>query len=734
MFYSIKNLSANVAEPLESPWEGSVAVPDSVVSAGDHDKWKVALTTSYRFLSMYEGVSPEVRIGKDNPAIKMHGLAVDYDFKNCTTDVLRGLADVPESEFSPNYGSVSFSRGAKLYWMFERPIPVGSPKMHELFIKKLHKELNLGGWLKGIDAGILVNPSQYYEAGHPWVEISKARIPHATLCHWLWKCLESTDLWAEYKVYSIPLEDIEVEAAARFPGRWTGPFKVGARGVRFWDLSADNPTGAQVRLDGMMAYSGEQAFLSWEDIFGTSFVAKYAADRRDKLLSDVVWDEKRFYMKNARGKWLGWDKSDFSQQLRIMGFDGSKPRNRTCSDLDIAEGTVKSEEHRVDQVAKMVHFREGLLEWNGLKYLNTGAPRPIEPMPSIGRPLEWGDGPTHFPFIYRFMNTLFSDKNGLDKHGQRPHLMAWLKHFYSGGLDYLPSQGLVVMLAGPPDRGKSLFTEAIMGGLMGGCADGSDYLVENGKWTANIASSPVVYIGDGSATADGKLVTSMTNKLKKLVANATMRAAQKFQAEGDIPWYGRCVLSCNTDSESLSILPNMDISTKDKISLYRTSDQPFKFFERHAMTKTIKSELPWFARFLLDWETPKELLAPNPRFWLVPFHHPELFAAAQQQGKAGLLSEYLVGHMRMLYAMDPATRKNQDWRGTAAMLHQSMCSSNESFAREFRSVQSFSTLIGQLKARGLLPIEKLRSNHGQPEWSIPYDLAGSDDDTLKQED
>ena len=287
------------------------------------------------------------------------------------------------------------------------------------------------------------------------------------------------------------------------------------------------------------------------------------------------------------------------------------------------------------------------------------------------------------------------------------------------------------MLAGPPDRGKSLFTEAIVGGLMGGCADGSDYLVDGGKWTANIAESPVVYVGDGAATADHKLVTAMTNKLKKLVANAAMRSAQKFHAEGDVPWFGRCILSCNTDSESLSILPNMDISTKDKISLYRTSDQPFKFLERQEMTKTINNELPWFARHLLDWQIPEELLAPNPRFWLVPFHHPDLFAVAQQQGRAGLLSEYLVNHMRALYAADPVSRKGKSWKGTAAVLHQSMCAMNESFAREFRGVQSFSTLLGQLKSRGMLPMEKMRIDHGQPEWVIPYDLAGMDDDSEK---
>mgnify|MGYP003588693900 CR=1 FL=1 len=733
MFYSIKNLSANVAELIEAPWEGSVPVPDSVTTPGEHDKWKVNLATNYRFLSAYEGVSPEVRITADNPAIRMHGLIVDYDFKSCTTDVLRGLAETPEAEFVPNYGAISFNKGAKLYWLFERPIPIGSKKMHDLFIKKLYKELKLNKWLKGIDSGILANPNQYYECGHPWVHLSDSRIPHSTLCHWIWKCMESAELWSDYKTYSIPLDAVADEIAERFPGRWTGPFQVGARGVRFWDASADNPTGAQVRLDGMMAYSGEQAFMSWEAIFGQSFVARFAADRRKKLMEDVVWDEKRFYMRTDTGKWLGWDKADFSQQLRLLGFDSTKPRGRTYSDLDMAEGSVKGAECRVDLVARMVHFPEGVLKWNGRRYLNLGAPVPIQPMPNIGRPLEWGDGPTHFPFIYKFLNSLFCDAAGEDKYGQRPHLFAWLKHFYENGLEFHQTQGLVVMLAGPPDRGKSLFTEAIVGGLMGGCADGSDYLVDGGKWTANIAESPVVYVGDGAATADHKLVTAMTNKLKKLVANAAMRSAQKFHAEGDVPWFGRCILSCNTDSESLSILPNMDISTKDKISLYRTSDQPLKFLERQEMGKVIAAELPWFARYLLDWEIPEHLLAPNPRFWLVPFHHPELFEIAQQQGRAGLLAEYLVGHMRSLMAVDHATRKDQSWRGTAATLHQHMCAANESFAREFRGVQSFSTLLGQIKARGVLKLEKTRVKAGQPEWVIPYDLAGMDDDSMKED-
>lgn len=728
MFYSLKNLSSRSVELLPEPWVGAVPVPDNITNKDAHKRWAASINTDYRFLSCFEGTSPEVRVSmKDNPPVRMHGLIVDYDYKNCSTDQLRTLVENPEAEFIPNYGSVSFSGGAKLYWMFEEPIALGPQQMLDAFAKKLFKELKLSKWLQGIDSGLLANPAQYYEGGYPWVELGRRKIPHSMLAHWMWDAMKSITLWERHREYDIPMDALANELVQQYPNRWSGPFTEGARGVRFWDPSADNPTGAQVRKDGMMAYSGEQAFLSWEQIFGSQFVAQFAADKKKALLEKVFFcpEEGKFLMyDDEAATWVPWQRTDFTQQLRKLNFSDKIPRGETCSEIDKIEGFLKGPTRRIDGYGRILHHPEGLVVLrNGQRYLNVGSRQPLEAMPHIGRDLTWEDGPERFPLVHDFMSTLFTDKEGEDTYNQFPHLLAWIKHSYECGVNFDPETGLVVFLVGPPDRGKSFFTEAIFGTLMGGYEDGSSYLVDDSKWTEDLTSSPVIFVADGSATADHRVVTSMTNKLKKLAANATLRSAQKYRKEGELPWFGRIIISCNEDSESLSILPNMDISTKDKISLYKTSNKLFPFKRRKEMQQQLAKELPWFARFLLDWEIPPNLRSSRTRFTLDAFHHPALMSAALQQGPPGILSEFLIRIMRSLLAADPASRKGKRWQGSSAELYDLLNEANGSFCKEFRNVRALANQMSHLQARGLLPIGSGKNpKTNSATWIIPYDI------------
>ncbi len=734
MFFSLKNMSAQSADLIEAPWEVSAKVPDHITTKDAYKKWVAHLATDYSFLSLFEGTSPNVRITKDNPPVLMHGLIVDYDYKNCTTDQLRGLVENPEGEFVPNYGSVSFSGGAKLYWLFEKPIPVGSQKMLTAFTARLHKELKLNKWLQGMDSGLLANTTQYYAAGYPWVEMGKRKLPHSLISFWMWEATKNLELWEGTREFAIPLEAVAEAVAEKYPNRWSGPFVEGARGIRFWDPSADNPTGAQVRKDGMMAYSGEQAFLSWEKIFGSQFVAQFAANKTEVVNNNTYYsdEESRFIMRDPESKqWLAWKENEFAQQLRNMNFSGKIAKGDTKSEIDRIEGQIRRL-NRVSGYGSILHHAEGIVEMSdGKRFLNTGSRMPLAAMPHIGRNLEWSDGPARFPLIHEFMSTLFTDDNGEDPQGQMLHLMAWMKHAYECGVNLNPETGLVVYLAGPPDRGKSFFTEAIFGTLMGGCMDGSSYLVEDSKWTADLTASPVIFVADGSATADYKTVTLMTNKLKKLAANATLRSAQKYRKEGELPWFGRVIVSCNEDSESLSILPNMDISTKDKISLYKTSNRLFKFGRRRDMKEQLRKELPWFARFLLDWPYPEHLLSERTRFTLDAFHHRDLMMTALQQGPPGILSEFLIRVMKSLLVADPENRKHKLWRGTTAELYSILNEANGAFVREFKNVKALSYQLSHVYARKLLPLTQGKdAKTNSTLWTMPYDLLGEYNDEV----
>ena len=728
MFYYLRNLSAASVEGHPTPWALGKLVPDSIVSKEDYKRWSVDPRTDHLFVSSFEGTSPVVRVGKENPPVKMHGLVVDYDFRSCTDDKLRELIDHPVCEFIPNVGTISFSKGAKLYWEFERPIPVMPGVFLKHFAEKLAKELKLANWLPGFDGGLVAKPDQYYEVGGAPVVIGERKIKHELLAFWVSECLREAQLWPDARRYEIPLEAVKAELDERFPGRWTGTFAVGSRGVRFWDPSADNPTGAQVRMDGMAAYTGDKAFLSWAEIFGGAFVARYAASKMQSLIDTAFYDGKKFYLKepdDSGGEWREWDKEDFSQILRTdLKFNPVRGKGDTSSEVDQAETMIKRK-RKVDYARRLVHFQRGFLIWRGKKLLNMGAPEPIQPAPPFPAPLSWDDGKKYFPLVKGFLDVLFTDKEGNDEFNQRSFLFAWLRRFYMSGLDLAPTQGQVVLLAGPANKGKSFFSEGIVGGLMGGCEDGTDHLVEKSRWTANIAESPVIYVGDATATVNRETTASFSNLIKKYVANATMRMNQKFSKEGDVPWFGRIIISCNLDSESLQILPNMDISIREKVSLFRTSEVQYPFPERRDMEKALVRELPFFARFLLDWNPPDVTKPEVTRFGVAHFHHPELYDAAAQQGLGGMLTEFL--HDFVKSDKEAAGDQRIFWRGTAVQLYRVMTELNPQVSNEFKSAKIFQTYLGQLRNRGTLRIEKSMKKPGRPPvWTIYHDLFGED--------
>ena len=59
----------------------------------------------------------------------------------------------------------------------------------------------------------------------------------ATLHLWLAECSKESDF--SDSGIEIPMDLVAAEVARQFPGRWTGDFKAGARGVRFWSPEGD---------------------------------------------------------------------------------------------------------------------------------------------------------------------------------------------------------------------------------------------------------------------------------------------------------------------------------------------------------------------------------------------------------------------------------------------------------------------------------------------------------------
>jgi hypothetical protein len=167
-------------------------------------------------------------------------------------------------------------------------------------------------------------------------------------------------------------------------------------------------------------------------------------------------------------------------------------------------------------------------------------------------------------------------------------------------------------------------------------------------------------------------------------------------------WYGRVFGTLNIDSDSVRQLPNMDISTLDKISILKCrSNSTFKFPETHVIKAILEKELPYYARFLLDYQIPEHLLGDS-RFVLKPHHDPELLNLTHRNSRTGdfeeIFFEFLIDWFKM-------NKQASHWEGTAYALHREiMLDPGAAPSMRAFSVSTVSRLLGKLQARGL-PIE-----------------------------
>lgn len=716
MYYSIPNLLSTVVTAIADPWAkvDPGVLPDTKEKFTD---WSKNHHTAAHFISGFEGQLAGLRLGKDNGPHKMHCLIADFDTP-CAKEDIKRLKVAAWAEFLPAYAVVTYSGYLRLIWQFENPVMLASLDHAKAFVAIMQKYLKMGKWHAGLDAPALGNPLQYYHIGRAWHELKPdSKIPSTHLTLWAYEA--GKDLSFGGSTHKVPMDKLEAEVAKNYPGRWRGAFALGARGIRFWDPIADNPTGAIVRPDGMQCFTGPEPFVPWHKIFGQAFVDQFQATMISSVLDDVAYDGKSFWSKARTGRWIEMPREDFSRELRVKGFDSARARGKTYSAVDEMENAVVTT-RRVARALPFIYFPSGIIPYKHELYLNTSNVVALDPAPPlVGRPMKWTDGLESFPFIYEFLNTMFNQPGESGR--QEPQLrflLAWMQYFYSNALSMTPKQGQAIVLAGPTGKGKTLFVTRVLGALMGDIpSDAASHLVEGLPWTDQVAQSPIMFIDDTLATGNPASLNRFSNMLKKYTSSATLNYNAKYKQTGQIPWYGRVVIACNVDSESLRILPNMDMSNREKVSLFKTSDHKMDFPVKEKTEKLIADQLPFFARFLLDWNMPEELKPTERRFGVRHYHHPDLVNEAQHQGTTGVVEDVLCSFLAEYQTMHP---KLPYWSGSAAELYKDLSVAHESIMKDVK-YHALCIALGNMQKNGR-DVYRERSRTGLYSWRIGWDI------------
>jgi hypothetical protein len=719
----LKNHRELVVSELAQPWNTTCGYPPEI-DAGDKKSfrnWCKSEDTNHHFLSMMEGGSPGGRVTKENPPQRCHGLIVDYDAGNFEPEeIQRALRKSADHLFKPTWLVTTFSKNYRLIWEFERPVVLGDHQMACEFLQTAFAEIQVLKRLGGYDAKS-EDPSMYFELGRKWERLDGgAPIASGYVWSWAAKAAKKRRLVDSGSLLDIPLELIAAEVEKKFPGRWVGPFQLDAYGVRFWDDTADCPNGAQVRAWGMQAYS-RGPHQSWADIFGKDFVAQFEADRVGPLLENTFYDADKYWCWNpSRKEYNVVNREDFAQRLRCRGFNPKKDPKKHVSEIDAVENQIK-EQKLVAAALPFIHQPRGMFYYNGRYVLNTSAKTCLAPAPPGSvRDLLHGKK-ERFPWVYRFLQGFF------DPAEQLPCFLAWLKWFYENGLIQQPKQGHALVIVGPASKGKTFLSTQFIARLVGGFSDATNFLVEGNPFSATVACEPLMCVDDSKSTADMRAHAAYSAAVKRLVANRTLYWNEKYLKGGQVEWLGRVVITCNPDPESLRIIPNIDMSNLDKICLFRTSDvlDSTLFSSPEETQAVLTQELPFFCRWLLDWQIPDYLInKKNTRFGVIPYHHKGLYEAALQQGRSYSFLEVLLDFL----SNDRNVRSDQvelpfkGWSGDASQLFKEMQMLYVGHSEHIRKYDphSISISLGTLAKRGY----NIRSQivKGITKWMVPWDL------------
>jgi len=98
------------------------------------------------------------------------------------------------------------------------------------------------------------------------------------------------------------------------------------------------------------------------------------------------------------------------------------------------------------------------------------------------------------------------------------------------------------------------------------------------------------------------------------------------------------MVTLNADATSVRMIPNVDASLEDKIIVLKFADQKMTF--PADVEAVIAQELPFFLRWLVDWEMPAHIVGEN-RFGIKAFIHEDIRAAAIHSGEAGDVLEII---------------------------------------------------------------------------------------------
>lgn len=596
------------------------------------------------------GASPTQLISKNNPCAGLRGLVADYDAVSDVDTVCKYLDQMP-AKLRPTFIEISLGDKIRLIWTFEREILTPSTEFCIEVIRHFFEKMGVPALLAGYDPVGSEKPTERWTNGGEWYEVEGAKPLAWDYCFGM--VCDVSKKSRLFEQSQISLATIADEVNTRFPGRWTSDFKLDNVGVRFWDEAADNPTGCQIKLDGMLCFTGKVPFVKWEAIFGKPWCEEQRVINLGKAGENIYFDGKNYWETQAN-RWVTVMRPDIFVRLTGRGLSDVKAKGETQSDVTRVLDYIQ-QGNRIEGAAPFINYQPGLLELDGFRFLNVANLQTVQPKP----------GPTgipdqDFPFISNFIRGLFARP----ELGPLDHFLTWLKFGHIAYLRHERHVGQAIFLCGPRNNGKTLLCERIVVPLLGGRkADPMDYFTGQTQFNDELFHAGVLTINDQDAPRNDGERSKMLMRLKSFVVNPSHSYHPKFCSKVTVYWTGRIFITLNDDPSSVGVLPEISQNTEDKMMFFASQPYANQWRSQKETEALILAELPYFSHWLInDYEPPAAVLSSAYRGGVVSYYDPVILELSRQQLYAFNLEELLRAWFKTAaYWVDDG---NDEWIGT----------------------------------------------------------------------
>lgn len=238
-------------------------------------------------------------------------------------------------------------------------------------------------------------------------------------------------------------------------------------------------------------------------------------------------------------------------------------------------------------------YKAGLHSICGRKMLVTSGPRLLVPKPG-----KW-------PTLQKFLGELLGENVGV----LHAWLKASLKSLYKGA-PFRPAPMLAI--AGPAGCGKSLCQNLITEIFGNRAAKPYRYMIGETPFNAEIFGAEHLMIEDDATQTDLRFRRTFGAQLKNVVYNETQALRGMFKGALTVHVFSRVTITLNDETENLAVLPPIDDSLTDKISLLRAYKATFPYGNddldaRRRYRETLTQELPAYLAFLRGYRVPERL-------------------------------------------------------------------------------------------------------------------------------